>query len=76
MNMLPTNLEHKIASIAASETQPHAALPVNQGSLVGRSGIVLTVAIVLLAALTLLPSSKVTFTNAGVDSASCAPEPL
>ncbi len=59
MNILPTNLEHKIAPIAASETQPHAALPVSQGSLVGRSGIVLTVAIVLLAALTLLPSSKV-----------------
>ena len=58
MNILPTNPYHRIAPITASETQARVALPVNQGSLVGRSGIVLTFAIVLLAALTLLPSSK------------------
>ena len=58
MNILRTNPDHRIATITASETQVHAALPVNQVSLVRRSGNVLTFAIVLLAPLTLLPSSK------------------
>lgn len=58
MNTLRTNPDHNTASITAPETQPQAALHVNQGSLVGHSGFVLTVAILLLAALALLPSSK------------------
>ena len=59
MNMLSTNLDHNTAPTTASGTPSQAALAVNRRSLVGRSGVALTVAIVLLAGLTLLPSSKV-----------------
>ena len=58
MNTLRTNPDHNAASTTLPETQPQVALRVNEGSLVGHFGFVLTVAILLLAALTLLPSSK------------------
>lgn len=59
MNMLPTNPGQNIAPITPSGTQPQAALHVNQGALADRSGFVLAAAVLLLAALTLLPNSKV-----------------
>ena len=59
MNMLSTNLDHNTAPTTAAGSPSQAALAVNRRSLVGRSGVALTVAIVLLAGLTLLPSSKV-----------------